>query len=512
MSAFLTLRNASKRFPGVVALADATFDVRAGEVHALVGENGAGKSTLIKLMSGVYTPDDGEVLVDGVPMPASPAAAHRAGIATIHQDHQLIPYMSIAENIMLGRWFTDRGLVAARRTNLAAQRAAERVIPDIDLSRPARTVTPGEGQLIEVARALSEESLRVLIMDEPTASLSPADVERLFAIIDDFRSRGIGILFVAHSLEEVFAIADRITVIRDGRVITTRPAGELSIDEVVRLMVGEDVEISRPPRPLPGRPVLSVRHLTRAGEFDDVSFDVRAGEVVTIGGLVGAGRTELARSIFGIDGYDSGEILVDGVRLRPGANRAIEAGIGFVPEDRRRQGIVPLMSVRENVTLGVLDKVFAGGLLRGRHERRVAEEQMTALQVRAASADVPAGTLSGGNQQKLIIGRWLARDPRVLILDEPTKGIDIGAKAEIHRLIWRLSDAGVAVLVVTSDLDELLLLADRTLVMRAGRFVGELADDDIRRDAVMAYAAGTDRAAVREIGFTERPNEVRAEA
>ena len=484
----LTVRGVSKTFPGVKALDNIDFDVRPGEVNALLGENGAGKSTLIKLMSGYYEHDEGEILIDGKPLPASPSAAHKAGIATIHQEHHLVPNMTVAENIMLGRWPTQFGLISAREQNERARAALALVAPDLSPNTLARRLSPAEGQLVEIARAISENP-HVLIMDEPTTSLSGREIDRLFRVVVDLKAKGLGIVFVSHWLEEVFRIADRVTVLRDGQFVGTRPAAELDHEKVIRMMVGRGVHtVTTSPRD-PGKIVLEVNNLTRMGVVEDVSFKVRAGEIVTLAGLVGAGRTELVNCIFGIDAYESGEVLVAGKKLAGGdPTAAIEAGIGLVPEDRRRQGLVGNLSVVINATLAVLDKIAPSGFIHPDKEAKAFAEATGPVSVKMASPEVPISTLSGGNQQKVVIGRWLVRNPRLLILDEPTKGIDVGAKAEISEIVVRLASQGTAILLASSEMPEVLALSDRVLVMRSGRITGELARNSITPEAVMNLA------------------------
>lgn len=478
----------SKTFPGVIALDDVTFEVRAGEVNALVGENGAGKSTLIKVMSGNYAPDGGEVRVDGKRLEPTPAAAHLARVATIHQDSHLVPNMTVAENIMLGHWPSRYGLISRREQYRRAQQAVARVAPSLSPNMLARRLSPAEGQLVEIARAISENS-RVLIMDEPTTSLSGREIDQLFRVVDELKAQGMGIVFVSHWLEEVFRIADRVTVLRDGRLVDSRPADTLDADAVIRLMVGRGVaHVTAPPRPI-GEPVLKVRNLTRVGVVDDISFEVRAGEIVTLAGLVGAGRTELASCIFGVDPYESGSVELAGQTIQPGNPRsAIQAGIGLVPEDRRHQALVTNLSVSTNATLAVLDRIAPAGFISKRLEEAAVSTATRSVAVKMASTDVPISTLSGGNQQKVVLGRWLARQPKLLILDEPTKGIDIGAKAEISELVIKLASAGTAILLISSEMPEVLSLSDRVLVMRSGRIVGELDRSTLTPEAVIALA------------------------
>jgi ABC-type sugar transport system ATPase subunit len=478
----------SKAFPGVLALDDVSFEVRAGEVNALVGENGAGKSTLIKLMAGFYAPDSGEIRILGRPLSADPAAAHEAGIATIHQDHQLIPSMTVAENLLLGRWPTRLGVISRASMMRQAEEALDQVAPDLPPRKLARQLSPAESQLVEIARALAENS-RVLIMDEPTTSLSGREVDALFATVERLRARGLAIVFVSHWLEEVFAIADRVTVLRDGRLVGSRPASELDHPAVIRMMVGRNVQEVTTQSVAPGRIVLEVEGLTRSGAIDNISFQVRAGEIVTLAGLVGAGRSEVVNAIFGADRYEAGAVSIDGVALPSGDPTAsMEAGVGYVPEDRRQQALIGKLSVRSNATLAMLREVSPGGLIRRDLEDRIMDEAVRSLSVRMASPDVPIATLSGGNQQKIVIARWLARDPKLLILDEPTKGVDVGAKAEISEIIVRLAAEGRAILLVSSELPEVLALSDRVLVMRMGRIAGELDRASLNAERVMTLA------------------------
>lgn len=488
VGAVLVADRVSKAFPGVLALNDVSFEARPGQVNALVGENGAGKSTLIKLMAGFYAPDRGEIQVNGAPLPPDPASAHEAGIATIHQDHHLIPSMTVAENLLLGRWPARFGMISWAEMTRQAESALSHVAPNVSLRKLARQLSPAERQLVEIARAIAEDS-RVLVMDEPTTSLSTREVDALFETIALLRSRGMAIVFVSHWLEEVFAIADRITVLRDGRLVGSRPAVDLDRDAVIRMMVGRNVEQVTTQSVTPGPVVLKVENLTRAGVFDHVSFEVRAGEIVTLAGLVGAGRSEVVNAIFGADLYDSGAVTVDGVALPRGDPvAAMEASIGYIPEDRHRQALVPRLSVRSNATLAVLEAVSPHGLINRNAEDRILEDTVSNLGVRMASPNWPVSTLSGGNQQKIVIGRWLARAPKLLILDEPTKGVDVGAKAEISEIVVGLASGGHAILLVSSELPEVLALSDRVLVMRSGRIAGELDRASLNAERVMTLA------------------------
>ena len=479
-----------KRFPGVVALSGVDFELRAGEVHCLVGENGAGKSTLIKILSGFYAPDEGEVLVDGAPLGASTTDARDAGIATIHQEHNLIPALSVAENVVLGDWSEGSRFVSRRRVRERARAALAEVAPRIPLDHPAQALSAADGQLVEIARAVAQDA-RVVIMDEPTTALTEADVERLFTLVGRLRERGLAILYVSHKLDEVFALADRITVLRDGATVTSGPAADFDARRLVQLMVGEDVELYSQVDHHPGEVVLECRGLGREGVFSGVDLQLRAGEILGLGGLVGAGRSEVARCLFGADVPDAGEILMDGrpLKLRSPAD-AVRAGIGLVPEERKQQAVVQNLSIRENIALSLLDRLAPHGVVRRKAERELVERYSRDLGIRAPGVETRIGTLSGGNQQKAVLARWLAREPRVLMLDEPTKGIDVGAKAEIHRLIERLARSGIAVLLISSELPELLALADRVAVMRAGSMVGVLDRSQATKETVTAHAAG----------------------
>ena len=487
----LIARGISKSFPGVVALDEVDFEIRPGEVNALLGENGAGKSTLIKIMAGFYAADRGEILVGGQHLPADPAAAHKAGIATIHQDHQLVPSMTVAENIMLGHWPSRFGIVSKKEQKELARHALRAVAPELSPSALARRLSPAEGQLVEIARALSEEA-RVLIMDEPTTSLSPREIDRLFAVVAELKSKRLGIVFVSHWLEEVFRIADRITVLRDSRLVGSVPAAEVDQEKVIKMMVGRAVREVTASARTPGRVVLEVKNLCRYGVLEDISFTVCRGEIVTLAGLVGAGRSEVASCIFGIDPYDVGEVSVDGKLVPPNdPTAAIEAGIGFIPEDRRRQALVAQLSIATNATLAVLGRIAPRWVVSKQRENVFVSEAKRSLAIKMSSSAARVSTLSGGNQQKVVIARWLARKPSLLILDEPTKGVDVGAKAEISEIVVRLASDGTAVLLISSELPEVLALSDRVLVMRSGRISAELDRRSLSQELVMSYATTT---------------------
>jgi rhamnose transport system ATP-binding protein len=495
----LALTGACKSFGSIRALDHVSFDLRAGEAHGLVGENGAGKSTLVKLLSGVYQPDEGTVLVDGQPARfAGPADARDAGIAVIYQEPAVFPDLSVAENIFMGRMPAGRlGQVDTRAMHAEVERLMEALGVPLDPERPARGLSIADQQLVEIAKALSFDA-RVLIMDEPTAALTGPEVERLFSVVRGLQARGSAILFISHRLAEVFSLCQRVTVMRDGRHVDTSPLDGLTPGDVVRRMVGRDLDALYPKvASTPGEAALSVRRLTREGVFTDVSLEVHRGEIVAIAGLVGAGRTEVARAVFGIDRPDAGQVVVEGRALRPGSpTDAMAAGLGFVPEDRREQGLVMDLSIERNATLASLGALRRLGLVRSADERRQAADWAARLRLRFGRLTDPVSVLSGGNQQKVVLAKWLARRPKVLLVDEPTRGIDIGAKAEVHRLLSELAAQGVAVLMISSELPEVLGMADRVLVMWEGRLVAELDRAEATEEAVAMAATGQTRGAV----------------
>jgi len=489
----VTLRHVAKAFGAVRAVIDGTIDLYAGEAHALLGENGAGKSTMVKILAGVHEPDEGEVLLDGRSVTlASPAAARDAGIAVIYQEPTLFPDLSVAENIFMGRQPLVAGRRIDRRRMLATAAALfGRLGVRLDPGRICRGLSIADQQLVEIAKALSLEA-RVIVMDEPTAALSATEVARLFEVVRTLRAGGSAVLFISHRLEEVFEICQRVTVMRDGRHVWTKPIDELTVPSVIRAMVGRDMDALFPKVPTePGRVVLKVDRLTREGDFTDVSFVVRSGEIVALAGLVGAGRTEVARAIFGIDRADAGSVEIEGKRLRPGSpSAAMAAGIGLVPEDRRQQGLVMDFSIERNIALASLDTVRRGGLVLRASERTFARDWALRLRLKYAKLTNPVWTLSGGNQQKTVLAKWLGRKPTLLIVDEPTRGIDVGTKAEVHRLLSDLAAQGVAILMVSSELPEVLGMADRVVVLFEGRVMREFARADADEDAIMRAATG----------------------
>ena len=489
--AVLELRNVAKAFGAVIALASADLRVEAGSIHALVGENGAGKSTLVKIIAGLYRRDRGDFLLRGESVDfTSTAEAKAAGIAVIYQEPTLFPDLSVTENIFMGRQPKDRlGRIDRRAMHLEASRIFERLAVHLDLDRPAEGLSIADQQLIEIAKAISLDA-RVLIMDEPTAALSGVEVERLFAVARSLRDEGRGIVFISHRFDEVFSLSDTITVMRDGQYISTDAIKDVTEEEIVRRMVGRDVTDLFPKQEAAiGEVLLSVNGINSTGVFSNISFTVRSGEIVALAGLVGAGRSEIARAVFGVDGYDTGSVSLNG-RMIPKHNpvAAMTRGLGLVPEDRRRQGLILDSSVARNATLPLRNALSRFGFLSSRAENQAARVWASRLQLKASALDALAGTLSGGNQQKVVLGKWLATDPRVLIIDEPTRGIDVGTKAEVHRLISQLAGRGMGILMISSELPEVLGMADRVLVVREGRITAEIDRADATSESVM-YAA-----------------------
>ncbi len=489
----LALHGATKSFGAVRAVTDGTIDLYAGEAHALLGENGAGKSTMVKILAGVYQPDSGELLIDGQPVSLhSPAEAQHAGIAVIYQEPTLFPDLSVAENIFMGR----QPLLAGRRIDrrrMHADSAAlfARLGVRLDPGRISRGLSIADQQIVEIAKALSLDA-RVIVMDEPTAALSATEVARLFDVVATLRSGGAAVLFISHRLEEVFEICQRVTVMRDGRHVLTSELAGLTADDLVRAMVGRTMEErAAGERGVAGELVLRVEHLTREGVFTDISLDVRAGEIVALAGLVGSGRSEVARAVFGIDRYDAGRVVMRGRALRRASpTGAMAAGIGFVPEDRRQQGLVMDMSVQQNVALASLARLRKAGLVRSAAERAFAADWAVRLNLKYGRLVNPVSRLSGGNQQKVVLAKWLGRQPALLIVDEPTRGIDIATKAEVHRLLVRLARDGVAILMISSELPEVLHIGDRILVMREGRLTAEFGHAEASEEKIMAAATG----------------------
>ncbi|CAG4926467.1 sugar ABC transporter ATP-binding protein [Paraburkholderia saeva] len=489
----LELKHASKSFGRVRALYDASLALWPGEVHALLGENGAGKSTLVKILAGVHQPDSGELRVDGVARQfATPAEARNAGLAVIYQEPTLFFDLSIAENIFMGRQPVDRlGRIQYDAMHREVRDLLASLGVDLRADQLVRGLSIADQQVIEIAKALSLNA-NVLIMDEPTAALSLPEVERLFTIVRRLRERDVAILFITHRLDEVFALTQRVTIMRDGSKVFDAPTSEMDTASIVAKMVGRDLESFYPKADVkPGEVRLSVRGLTRVGVFKDVSFEVRAGEIVALAGLVGAGRSEVARAIFGIDPLDAGEIRVAGKPLKPGRpSVAVQAGLALVPEDRRQQGLALELSIARNASMTVLGRLVKHGLISTKSERTLATQWGTRLHLKAGDPSAPVGTLSGGNQQKVVLGKWLATNPRVLIIDEPTRGIDVGAKAEVYGALAELVRDGMAVLMISSELPEVLGMADRVLVMHEGRISADIPRAEANEERIMGAALG----------------------
>lgn len=486
----LQIRDLSKVFPAVRALAGVSFDVAPGEVHGLLGENGAGKSTLLKILSGVQPASSGEISIDGAPVaPASPVAARRAGIAMIHQELQQVPELSVAQNMFLGRQLRTGGLFVDRRAQAERCRAILADLdPTIDPNRRIRDLTVAKRQLIEIGRALLDDA-RIIAMDEPTSSLTPAEFDRLAAVILDLRSRGVSIIYVSHKLDEVKRVCDRATVLRDGQVVGRVELATTEIHQLVAMMVGRELQQVEHVSHARRESVLTVAGLGRTGAVEDVSFDLHAGEVLGIAGLVGSGRTELVRLIAGVDRATAGHMTLHGQPFAPATPRAaIAAGVGLVPEERKRDGIVPLRPIVTNVAIANFGRFAPGGWIRRRAMRDAVTRLVERMALRPLLIDRPIRLFSGGNQQKAIIARWLAADARVLLFDEPTRGIDVGAKAEIYGLIEQFAAEGKAVIVVSSDLLEVLRVSDRVLVMREGRAAATLDRSALSEEAIMKHA------------------------
>ena len=497
----LSMQGINKQFLGVPALRDAHFEVARGEVHALIGQNGAGKSTIIKVLTGVYTKDSGRIEFDGREVAfSSPHAAQLAGLSTIYQEVNLVPFRSVAENVFLNREPKRFGFIDWRRMNREAAAILHRLDIDIDVTQPLYDYSIATQQMTALARALSTEA-KLVIMDEPTSALAEQEVQTLFRVIRQLRSEGISVVFVSHRLDEHYAVSDRVTVMRDGRTIEVCAMSEISRYELVSKMLGRELaeELSHrrtdeDDSALADRqPVLEAVELRRGRALDGVSLSIRPGEIVGLAGLLGSGRSETARAIFGADPLDSGTITVDGAPLHLRSPRdAVEHKIGFSPEDRKTDGVIPQLSVRENITLALLPHLRRHGIVDRTRQAEIVDRFITAIGVKCSSPDQPIRELSGGNQQKVLLARWLCTNPKLLIVDEPTRGIDVGAKRDIQVLVRQLADEGLAVLLISSELQEIIADSNRVVTLRDGRSVAELTGDQITEDALMhAMATGT---------------------
>jgi ABC-type sugar transport system ATPase subunit len=483
----------TKRFGGAVAVNDVSVSVRAGEIYALVGENGAGKSTLMRILAGVLEPTEGTVLVDGAPIEGGTRAAIDAGIALVHQELSLVPEMTVAENIMLGAFPTKGGAISRKEMRAYAGDALREIGVGIDLDEPVSRLSVSLRQFIEIARAVARKP-RVLILDEPTATLTPAETDYLLQMLQRLAEGGLAIVYISHRLPEIFAICERVTVLRDGRLIDTMEIADVTPDALVDKMVGRELkrELEADRESNPGEVVLSARGVT-APKVNGIDLDVRAGEIVGLGGLVGAGRSEFVRAMLGVDLRTGGDVtvVVDGKVRRVGSyQQAVRHGIAFVPEERRHDGLALSMSVSDNIALPNRREISRGGVISPARQLAFAKQLADTVGLRPPNVKRDAGNYSGGNQQKVVIAKWLGTRPRVIVLDEPTRGVDVGAKAEIHRLVRELADQGTAVLVISSDLPELLELSDVIHVIRDGQVAGTLAGDQADERSVMSLAAG----------------------
>jgi ABC-type sugar transport system ATPase subunit len=490
----LAAQGMSKSFPGVKALNDVSLECSPGEVLGLVGENGAGKSTLMNILTGVIQPDSGKLFVDGVECHfANPEAARRAGIRIVYQELSLLPHLTVAENISLNHEpKTALGFIDARSSARDAERLLLRIAPGVRVDTLAGLLSPAEQQLVEIAKALEGRS-RVLILDEPTASLSRAETTALLGIIRDLRSQGISIIFISHRLEEIIELSDRVMVLKDGNLVGTVPGTEIEYDKLVSMMVGREWAQVFPPRGqvVLGPPVLELRAVTIAGEFENVSFVVRSGEILSLGGLEGQGQRELIRAIFGIEAIESGDILFLGRRRAFRTPReAIRAGIAFISDDRKMEGVILSQTVASNMVLTALDKISPRFFVRATLENQIVRRQVEELSIRISSPGQRARELSGGNQQKIVMAKWLETSPKLLVLDEPTRGIDVQTKMQIYELLRQLASRGTAIILVTSDMLELIGLSDRIAIVYEGHIVGELNAAEADEGRIMALSSG----------------------
>ncbi|MGA2547669.1 MAG: sugar ABC transporter ATP-binding protein [Rectinemataceae bacterium] len=486
------MKNITKNFPGVTALNKVSFNCLEGEVHALMGENGAGKSTLMKILSGAYQQDDGQIVfLDHVLGHKTPHEIQEAGIATIYQELNLIPHLNISENIFLGREMVRGRLLNRKSMRRAAHEIMLNMGIDIDVTIPVDQLSVGEQQMVEIAKAVSREA-KLIIMDEPTAALSEHEVRFLTTIIRSMKSKGLSIVYISHRMDEVFEIADRVTVLKDGRFVATTPIDQIDKAALICMMVGREMNDYYPERKgVRGGKIMEVKNLTRKKVLKDISFDVYRGEILGIAGLIGAGRTELARAIFGADRVDGGEIIIDGKKAT--INKPLDAinlGLGFATEDRKTQGLILKMSVRKNLTLPLLRRISPFSFIQLRKEKSVVKEYIDRIRIKTHSMDVLVNNLSGGNQQKVVLAKWLAMKCGLIILDEPTRGIDVGAKREIYELMRQMASQGTAIIMISSEMEEVLGVSDRILVMHGGEITGELVIENATEEKIMWHAAG----------------------
>ena len=489
----------TKAFSGNVVLRDVEFSLADGEIHALMGENGAGKSTMMKILTGIYTRDAGEVKVDGVPVHfQSPKEAENLGISVIHQELNILPHLSVAENLFLGKEKTigRTGILKTRQMNKEATEILAKLGLHIDVRQPAGTLSVGKQQIIEIAKAINSNA-KYIVMDEPTAALTDREIETLFVTIRELKAKGISFVYISHRMEEIFAICDRITILRDGEYVGVREIAKTTFDEIVQMMVGRELGERFPTRNCAiGDVQLEVKNLTNKGTFEDINFSLRKGEVLAVAGLMGAGRTEVAQTIFGYRPKTSGEMLINGEKVSiTNPIQAMKQGIAFVTEDRKTEGLVLDFSIKDNMTLTSLQSISKAGVIQTKKEYEETAKYIEQLKVRCAGAEQSVGSLSGGNQQKVVIAKWLRTKPDVLILDEPTRGVDIGAKKEIYTIINQLAEQGVAILMISSELPEVIGMADRVLVMHEGKQTAILSKEQLTQEAIMHYATGGEKSA-----------------
>jgi ribose transport system ATP-binding protein len=489
----ITMENIYKAFGTNQVLTGVDFDLLDGEVHALMGENGAGKSTMMNVLTGLHARDSGVITIDGKETYfKNPKEAEQSGITFIHQELNIWPDMTVLENLFIGKELKNSfGLLKINDMKTLAKKQFDRLAVSIPLDKEAGSCSVGEQQMIEIAKALMTEA-KVIIMDEPTAALTEREISKLFDVISSLKKAGVSIVYISHRMEEIFSICDRITVMRDGKTVDTKAIPETNFDEVVRKMVGRELTDRFPERnPNPAETVLEVKGLTKKGHFEDVNFSVRAGEIVGVSGLMGAGRTEIMRAIFGLDSIDGGEIWLKGEKVTiKSPEQAVKEGIGFITEDRKDEGLILDFSIRDNMVLPTLYSFAPKGIINEKSETDFVNMLIKRLTVKTESPDIAVGKLSGGNQQKVVIAKWVGIGPKLLILDEPTRGVDVGAKREIYQLMNELTDRGVAIIMVSSELPEVLGMSDRILVVHEGKINGQLLKEDATQEKIMTLATG----------------------
>lgn len=489
----LSLKNITKRYPGVTALDNVSLEINRGEIHALVGENGAGKSTLIKTISGAIQPDDGEIVVDGHSYKSmTPTMSRKAGVAIIYQEFNLVPVMSASENIFLGEFIQKGWICDVKKMNEMTRKLFKRLKVNIDPEVLIEDLTTGYQQIVEIAKAVSKNA-KILIMDEPSAPLANAEVDAMFEIVRMLKKKGVTIIYISHRMEEIFTISDRVSVMRDGKYIATKNTQETSKDELIKLMVGRQLSETFPKRPEnDNSTILSIHNLTGNG-LQDVSFDVKKGEILGLAGLMGAGRTELAQLLFGFRPIISGEIFYKGEQLHiKSPIDAIHYGIALIPEDRKLQGLILEMSIKENITMPLLKEISKRGVIPDKQENKISKQYMEELKIKSSSMDQMAKSLSGGNQQKVVLAKWLSTNPEILILDEPTRGIDVGAKQEIYKIMVDLVKKGKTIIMISSDMEELIGMSDRMVILCRGRVSGIIEKNEFTQENILKKSEGSE--------------------